>query len=67
MRTTINVNDSIIEDIIQLTGAKSKTDAVNKALDDYVRLKRKQLLLSLPGKIKIDVDWRKTREPRKHG
>ncbi|HUT55865.1 MAG TPA: type II toxin-antitoxin system VapB family antitoxin [bacterium] len=67
MRTTINVDDAIIDNLMEVTEAKSKTSAVNKALTDYVRLKRKELLLSLPGKIKIDVDWRKTREPRKHG
>lgn len=67
MRTTINVDDAIVEDIIELTTAKTKTAAVNQALADYVRLKRKELLLSLPGKIKIDVDWRKARETRKHG
>ena len=66
MRTTINVEDEIFKDIMRLTEAKTKTEAVNKALAEYVRFRKKQDLLSLSGKIKIDEDYRKLREREKY-
>ena len=65
MRTTINVRDSIFEEIIAITGARTKTDAVNRALREYVRLKRKQVLVNLSGKIHIEENWKEIREAEK--
>ena len=67
MRTTINVDDAVFADVIEFTNSATKTEAVNRALTDYVRFRKKELLLSLPGKIKVETDWRKLRESRKHG
>ena len=58
MRTTINVSDSVMEGLMAVTGAKTKTEAVNKALADYVRLKKRQQLIDLSGRIHVE-------EPRK--
>ena len=65
MRTTINVRDSIFEEIMVITGARTKTEAVNRALREYVRLKRKQVLVNLSGKIHIEENWKEIREAEK--
>ena len=51
MRTTINLNDNIVKELIVLYNAKTKTDAVNKALSELIKNKKKQNLLDLRGKI----------------
>ncbi len=65
MRTTINVEDSLFETVMELTEARTKTAAINQALVDYIRLKRIEHLKSLAGKIRIDDTWKKTREMEK--
>lgn len=42
MRTTITINGSLLEELVETTGEKSKSAALNKAAEEYVR--RKKLL-----------------------
>jgi Arc/MetJ family transcription regulator len=65
MRTTINVEDGLFESVMEMTEAKTKTAAINRALTDYVRLKRIEHLKSLAGKVRINDSWKKTREMEK--
>ena len=61
MRTTINVSDNVIAEILKLVKAKTKTEAINRALSDYVRMKRLEKLRALRGKLNIDLDVEKLR------
>lgn len=65
MRTTINVDDSIFENIISFTNARTKAEAVNRDLAEYVRLKIKERLVGLSGKIRVESNIRKLREMEK--
>ena len=40
MRTTLNIKDDVIKQVIALTGAKNKSQAVNQVLEAFVREKR---------------------------
>ena len=51
MRTTINVDDGILQDLMRFTDAKTKTEAVNRAIDEWVRRKRIDLFIGRRGKI----------------
>ena len=62
MRTTLELEDELFKEILEITGAKNKTRAVNQALREYIRLKRKDRLLSLEGKLKIEENWERLRE-----
>lgn len=62
MRTTLNVDDHIFDQLMRLTEAKTKTEAVRIALNEYLRLKRKQQLLALRGRLNIVDNWRELRE-----
>ncbi len=62
MRATLDIPDSLIEDLLRVTGEKKKTKAICIALDDYIRRRRKEKLLALSGKVKFDLDWKKMEE-----
>ena len=62
MRTTLELEDELFKEILEITGAKNKTRAVNQALREYIRLKRKDRLISLEGKLKIEENWERLRE-----
>ena len=62
MRTTLNISDKLIEDLHRFSQEKSKTRAVSIAIEDYIKRKKIERLLSLSGKINIDYDWKKEEE-----
>ena len=39
MRTTLNVDNMVLDEVVRLTGEKNKSKAVNKVLEDYLRRK----------------------------
>ena len=53
MRTTLAINRELLNEVKLLSGAKTKKDAVEKALVDFVRRKRAKKLLQLEGKIEL--------------
>jgi Arc/MetJ family transcription regulator len=61
MRTTVTVGDDVAEDLMALTSARTRTEAVNQALKDWVRWKKIDRLRSLRGKLTIDGDWESLR------
>jgi Arc/MetJ family transcription regulator len=61
MRTTLNVDDSLFEDLLELTEARTKTEAVRVALREYVRMKRLEALLDMRGTVAFDADWQDLR------
>ncbi len=62
MRTTINVSDRIIDEIKKFYGSKTKTDAVNSALKDWVRKMKIKELINLRGKIEVDDHLKEMKE-----
>ncbi len=62
MRTTINIQDGLMDRLLSGTKAKTKTKAVEIAIKDYIEKKSIEDLLSLSGKIDIDPDWEKEEE-----
>ena len=62
MRTTINIKDDLMEALLALTKAKTKTKAVELSIREYIEKKSIEDLISLSGKINIDSDWQKEEE-----
>lgn len=62
MRTTLEIDAHLMEEAVRLSGKRTKAAAVETALKEYVRLRRKELLLELPGRIRLEEDWQKLRE-----
>ncbi len=62
MRTTLNLDDDLIKDLMAVTEAKTKTEAIHQAIASFLRRKRIEGLLALEGKIHLDLDWRQLEE-----
>ncbi|MBN1627408.1 MAG: type II toxin-antitoxin system VapB family antitoxin [Deltaproteobacteria bacterium] len=58
MRTTINVNDELLDALIKQTKTRTKTQAIETAIREYLDKKAIEDLISLSGKININPDWR---------
>ena len=62
MRTTIHIEDGLFADLMRFTHAATKTQAVRDALKEFIRLRRKEELLALRGRLEIEDNWRQLRE-----
>ena len=62
MRTTLNLDDEILETVMRETAASTKSQAVRQALADFVRRKKIEKLISLQGKVKFNSDWKALRK-----
>ena len=62
MRTTINIKDDLMDALLASTKAKTKTKAVELSIREYIEKKSIEDLISLSGKINIDLDWQKEEE-----
>ncbi len=66
MRTTLDVDDKLLDDVVKLTGAKSKSKAVSTALDEYIRRRKIDELRAMLGTVDLVDNWYELRhmEPR---
>lgn len=62
MRVTIQIEDSLLAELMRLTRAATKAQAVRDALKELIRLHRKEELLALRGQLDIEDNWRQLRE-----
>ncbi|MBT4289686.1 MAG: type II toxin-antitoxin system VapB family antitoxin [Deltaproteobacteria bacterium] len=62
MRTTLNLNEEIILQVMSFTEMKNKSQAVNKVLEEYVRKKKKQALLKMKGTLHLEDNWKQIRK-----
>lgn len=61
MRTTLTIDDSQIQDLMQVTGKSSAVSAIRQALDEYLRQSRKKKVLALRGQVQMADNWRELR------
>ncbi len=61
VRTTITVEDGVMEKLMKYTKSKTQTEAVNRALADWVQNQKLEKLRSLRGKLSIDDNWESLR------
>ena len=57
MRTTLNIDSELLEDVLEATGERTKSKAVNAVLKEYIRQKRIKEWIDSWGKIIVD-DYR---------
>jgi hypothetical protein len=53
MRATLNLPDELINEVMKITGEKTKTKALIKVLEEYIRQMKIKKLIELSGKIEI--------------
>ena len=56
MRTTINIDDKLMNAIMKSTGVKNKTEIINKALADYLGKLNRECIMDAYGKFDFDLD-----------
>jgi len=62
MRTTLIIPNDLMLNVSRLSGEASKTKAVVAAMEAYVKIKSREELLALRGKIRLDYDWERREE-----
>ncbi len=56
MRTTLDIDPRLLEDVLAVTGAKTKSKAVSLALEDFLSRDRMKQLLAHQGNLHLDLD-----------
>jgi hypothetical protein len=62
--TNLAIDDRLIEEARELGHHRTKKEAVNAALDEYIRRRKQQAILSLFGSIDYDPSYDYRRERR---
>jgi len=66
MATNLAIDEGLLREALEIGGHKTKKEAVNEALREYVMKKKQKGILSLFGKIDMDpsYDYKKERKMR---
>ena len=56
MRTTLNLSELIVKEVEALYGSENRSKAVEKALEDAIRLKKLHAFMALKGRVEIDEE-----------
>jgi metal-responsive CopG/Arc/MetJ family transcriptional regulator len=62
-RITITLSNELVDELMQEVKAKSKTEAVIKAIKDEIRLKKKEKIKAMAGK----MEFSKSAKELRHG
>lgn len=57
MPTNLKLNDKLVQETVRLGRFKSKREAVNTALAEFVQRRQRLRILDLGGKIEFDPQW----------
>ena len=64
MKTTLNIPESLIKKAMLLAKHRTKTETVVVALQEYIRKKKVERILTYEGKLQFDDTWKKSRHAR---
>ena len=66
MPTNLNLDDALLEEALRLSGKRTKREAVNAALAEFVSRRKQRRILDLFGKLEWDprFDYKKERGRR---
>jgi hypothetical protein len=67
MRTTLNIREDMLNALLKRTKSKTKTKAVEVAIEEYLEKKSIEDLIALSGNIHIELDWEKEEEAELNG
>jgi Arc/MetJ family transcription regulator len=62
MRTTLQIDDATLANLMLHTGAKSKSEAIRKAIVEYLHQQKKKEVIALRGKVDIEDNWEALRQ-----
>ena len=53
MRTTLAIKENLLEEVKTLSGVKTKKEAVEMALEEFIKRRKAKQLLELEGKVEF--------------
>jgi Arc/MetJ family transcription regulator len=56
MRTTIEIPEELLEEVMKLTGATTKSQAIKLVLEEKIALAKRKRILTMKGSIDLDID-----------
>ncbi|WP_339704356.1 type II toxin-antitoxin system VapB family antitoxin [Algoriphagus aquimarinus] len=62
MRTTLDIPAELLDEIMELTGAATKNQAVREVLEEQIKLIKRKRLLKMKGTIDLDLDLDRLRD-----
>lgn len=65
MRTTLTIDEKLLEEAKSLSGARTKKEAVEKALVEFIKRKKAKGLLNLEGKVELSFSLNEFLERRR--
>jgi len=61
MRTTLDLNEKLLQDAMKISGEKTKTGIIHKLLEEYIDKSDARGIFEYGGKINLDIDLNITR------
>ena len=65
MPTNLALNDELIDEALRLGGHRTKKEAVNEALEEYVARRKRKEILEVFGRVDWDSEYDYKRERRR--
>jgi|APLow6443716910_1056828.scaffolds.fasta_scaffold197829_1 hypothetical protein len=62
MRITLNLPDGLLDELGKETGERNKTLLIRTALEEMLKRAKRERLLTLRGKLSLDIDFASWRE-----
>ena len=62
MRTTITLPSELVNELLNVTGAKNKTKAVRSAVEDEIMKRKREKVIDMVGKIRFAEGIESSRE-----
>jgi Arc/MetJ family transcription regulator len=56
LRTTLDLNENLLDEAMKLSGEKTKTSVIHKALTDYINKAKSRGILDFGGKLDLKID-----------
>ncbi len=72
MRTTISIDDALIDELMRVAPSVSRSEAMRRAVEEYIRNRRLEEFMKLAGSELVDMGWREAERSemaklKKHG
>lgn len=62
MKTTISLDNTVLEQLLTYTQAKTTKESIAKAIEEYIRFNQRQELLNCRGAVDIEDNWQALRD-----
>lgn len=56
MRTTIDIPEELLKEVMKITGATTKSQAIKLALEEKIAITKRKRLINMKGSIDLDLD-----------